>query len=169
MAKWQHKKDSHHNGRKEHRENFIEGKLSVSAGGMGFVTPRDGTQDVFIPPRFLSSAIDGDIVKVGLLDEQRPNMKGPAGRVSEIMERSRTTVVGELIAGRKVRPLSKKLQGDITVNGSLQNAKKGDWVEIKLVSNEDSHSREHRGTLTSTIGKAGTVEFDIAAVIKETT
>lgn len=168
MAKWKHKNDSHHHGRAENKETFVEGKLSVSAGGMGFVTPRTGgAQDIFIPPRFLRDAIDGDVVKVALLVEQRPNMKGPAGRVSEILERSRTTVVGELIAGRKVRPLSKKLQGDITVNGSLKNAKKGDWVEIKLVSNEESHSREHRGTLKSTIGKAGSVEFDIAAVIKE--
>ncbi len=174
MAKWRHKFEKHR--RREHREHvegkdrketFIEGKLAVSASGLGFVTPKGGGQDIFIPPRFLNNAIDGDIVKVGLLREQRPNMKGPAGRVAEILERARTTVVGELIAGRKVRPLSKKLQGDITLNGSIKSARKGDWVEIELQPYEDKHTHEHRGTLKSTIGEAGTVENDIAAVIKE--
>ncbi|OGV39794.1 MAG: hypothetical protein A2X48_24150 [Lentisphaerae bacterium GWF2_49_21] len=184
MAKWRHKLEKHR--REEQKETFVEGKLSVSAGGLGFVTPKDGTQDIFIPPRFLDNAIDGDIVKVSFLREQRPNMKGPAGRIAEIIERSRKTVVGELIAGRKVRPLSKKLQGDITINGSIKNARKGDWVEIELeetgkvsgvggqeagargqMSGGRFQDREHRGTLKSTIGQAGTVESDIAAVIKE--
>ncbi|MFZ2656259.1 MAG: ribonuclease R family protein [Victivallales bacterium] len=166
MSKWKHKKEKY---RKEApKETFVVGKLSVSAGGLGFVTPGDGTQDIFIPPRFLSDAIDGDIVKISLLREQRPNMKGPAGRVAEIVERSRKTVVGELIAGKMVRPLSKKLQGDISITGNIKNARKGDWVEIELQPHDEKHTtREHRGTLKSTIGQAGTVEFDIAAVIKE--
>ncbi len=165
MAKWRHKLEKHR--REEPRETFVEGRLSVSAGGLGFVTPKDGSQDIFVPPRFLNNAIDGDIVKVAFLREQRPNMKGPAGSIAGIIERARKTVVGELLAGRKVRPLSKKLQGDITLNGNIKNARKGDWVEIELQPHDENKTREHRGTLKSSIGKAGTVESDIAAVIRE--
>lgn len=148
---------------------YIEGRLTVTASGFGFVTSTDAEKDIFIPPKYLGSAIDGDLVRINLLKERalRFQSKGPAGAIDKIIERKRNTVVGELIAGHKVRPLSKKLPNDIKVSGSLLDAKHGDWVEVTLLPCDRKHGEETRGTLTQVLGKAGTVESDLNAIIQE--
>ena len=63
--------------RKTRKANFrkkkvlLRGKISISAGGLGFVTPEiketdsdEKVQDIFIPPQFINSAMNGDIVEV---------------------------------------------------------------------------------------------------------
>lgn len=147
---------------------FIEGRISVSASGFGFVTPVTGAPDIFIPPRYLGNALDGDIVKVSLLrEEARFKSKGPAGMIEKVVYRERTTAVGELIAGRKLRPLSKKLPETIDLHGSLGDAKKGDWLEIEIHMNTETHSDGHRGKIKDIIGKVGMVEDDLNAIIRE--
>ena len=149
------------------------GKITITAGGFGFVTPEAGGVDVFIPPKYINGAMDGDIVNVEQLDEKprrgrtynKPESKGPAGRITEIVERTRNKVVGELIAGHKIRPLNKRLP-DMNISGSLGNAKRGDWVEVEIPFPEGRNDIPP-AKFKETFGKAGTIEADIAAVIKE--
>ena len=44
----------------------ITGKISMTAGGYGFVVPDDGSgkDEVFVPAKFAGFALDGDTVKV---------------------------------------------------------------------------------------------------------
>lgn len=151
------------------KEKYLEGRLSVTASGFGFVTSDDSDKDIFIPPKYLGSAIDGDLVRISLLKEKsrRFQSKGPAGAVDKIIERKRNTIVGELIAGHRVRPLSKRLPNDIRVNGSLMNAKHGDWVEVALLPYNRKGGEQIQGTLNQVLGKAGTVESDLNAIIQE--
>ena len=106
----------------------IIGKLTTTPSGFGFVVRENGP-DVFIPPQFLGSAMDGDKVKVALLPKragEEDDKRGPAGKVVDVVERGRQTVVGEMLAGHKVRPLNKRISEDIQVSGGLCGAKRGD-------------------------------------------
>ena len=152
------------------------GRITVTAGGFGFVATDSGNEkDIFIPPGHLGGAIDGDTVKVGMVEDRkrRGNRGNDAerGRVAEVLkiiERPRTTIVAELIAGRKARPLNKRLP-DIEVRGSTKGAKKGDWIKLQIPSLEDSGADGAipPSIVVEALGKAGDLDADIDAAIAE--
>ncbi len=154
-----------------HRET-VTGKLTMTPSGFGFVAvgpAEDGKRsgDIFIPPQFVNDAIDGDIVKVSILPPREDvpgDKRGPAGRIVEVIERTSDEIVGELLAGNRVRPLNSRMPAEISVSGSRCGAKRGDWVRLKLIGNEEG---EWRGAVRKVIGKAGDIATDLDAVMAE--
>jgi ribonuclease R len=155
---------------------LVRGKITVTASGLGFVTPHDAdskekSQDIFIPPQFLNSAMNGDEVEVELLPEReidRQNKRGPAARVQNIIDRARDTLVGELISGHKIRPLNKHITEDIKISGSLNGAKRGEWVEVKLLHGDFARADAVRkGTIIDRVSNAGSIKGDLDAVCRE--
>ncbi len=82
------------------------GEFIGSRRGFGFVRPVDGGADVFIPPRCLLGARDGDTVRVALyrMGER------PEGEVTEILTRARETVIGVVVSDRE---LGLRPQGEV--------------------------------------------------------
>ena len=58
-------------------------------------------------------------------DEYRILLTAPVIRLS-----------AKIIAGHKVRALNKRISEEIKISGSLNGAKRGEWVEVKLLHNE---------------------------------
>ena len=78
-----------------------EGRLVLTGRGFGFVS-RDEGPDILIPFDHLGTATSGDIVRVELFPES-PKDK-PAGRVTEVVERSGLPVVGRVAwRGKELR------------------------------------------------------------------
>jgi ribonuclease R len=80
------KKDTAESGKKR-----IEGRLSVTARGFGFVTVPDGA-DIFIPLDNMGTGMDGDKVLSEVLREV-PG-KNPVGRILKVTEPSVRDIVG---------------------------------------------------------------------------
>ncbi|WP_022855518.1 ribonuclease R [Thermodesulfobacterium thermophilum] len=76
--------------------SFLRGRLRVHPDGYGFVETEK--ERVFIPPRFIGKALDGDIVLVRI---DRVSLKGPEGRIIEVVERKRKNLVGYLVKRKK--------------------------------------------------------------------
>ncbi len=159
--------------RKEQRLETATGKIAVTHSGFGFVTlPEDENgkkpQDVFIPPQFIGGAMDGDEVKVAILPPRDSHPedrdKGPAGKVVEILKREHEELVGELITGRRVRPLNKRMPDEIEISGSKNGAKRGDWVKIRMIGHEDG---VWQGSIKQVLGRAGVISADLDAVMAE--
>ena len=173
-----------------HDENSRLGKISIAPAGFGFVTPFPEKNDVpapspepdiFIPGKYLNGAMHGDTVRVVELppDPKYPRdaEQGAAGRVVEVVKRSRESFVGEMIASDRVRPLDKRFAEDVLLTGNLHGARRGDWVEVKLAYGERppaNHRRRAAGHLSSTagtvlrrIGRAGVIQADLDAVCAE--
>jgi len=178
MRRKKHKSNNHRTKNKKQKNTPIQakhhtGKITITAGGFGFIAPEVAGIDIFIPPKYINNAMDGDIVEVEELNEKPRrgrndkinSSKGPAGKVIEVIERGRHKVVGELIAGRKLRPLNKRLP-DMNISGSLGDAKRGDWVETTIPFS-DANDEIPPLKYVETYGKAGTVTADIEAVISE--
>jgi ribonuclease R len=159
------------------RKVILTGKISLTGSGLGFVSPfnsesepDENAQDIFIPPQFVSSAMNGDIVEVELIPDREPAGpdRGPVGRVNAIIDRARDSLVGKIVSGHKVRPVNKRISEDIQISGSLNGAKRGEWVKIKLLHNKSGRpGTPHMGTVTERIGEAGSIKSDLDAVCKE--
>ncbi|MBI3211533.1 MAG: VacB/RNase II family 3'-5' exoribonuclease, partial [Simkania negevensis] len=82
--------------RKTKKEPIIKGKIHIHPKGFAFVTPTTKTsftQDIFIPKHLKGNAVDGDLVAV-IVNLEKQSSKGPEGKVSEILERGKSEVVG---------------------------------------------------------------------------
>ena len=84
-------------GTAANRDNLIAGRLDLHRDGYGFVRPNAKelpgiTQDIFIPPSEINSAMQGDQVLVEA-DPPKPDGRRQ-GRVLRIVERRNLTVVG---------------------------------------------------------------------------
>ena len=154
--------------RKEKHRNRISrtvnGVLSTAAGGFGFVNAEDGTE-VFIPPAAMNGALDGDTVEAGITFDR--DARGPVGRITRILHRGRQFVVCELLDGHNARPLNRNLSRELKISGSLKGAKKGDWVNLRLLDSGSKFTEALKGSVEEPIGKAGTVYGDLLAVAKE--
>ncbi|MBO5762458.1 MAG: VacB/RNase II family 3'-5' exoribonuclease [Lentisphaeria bacterium] len=152
--------------RKRHGEDTgFCGTLSVAAAGYGFVRVEleDGSvKEIFIPPQYLYNALDQDQVRVALLPE-RHDSKGPAGRVVEILQAARDTLVGEMLPGGVVRPLNRRIGGDLPLRGRRKGARIGDWVQVKLLRED----RDLAAGVSRIIGKAGSIQNDLNAICAE--
>jgi ribonuclease R len=78
------------------RNNLAAGRLDLHRDGYGFVRPTarqaSGTEDIFIPPNEINSAMQGDQV---LVEVEPPKADGRRmGRIVRVLERRNPTVVG---------------------------------------------------------------------------
>lgn len=152
------------------------GRITLTPHGFGFVKLIDAKEtdkDIFIPAKHINSAMDGDTVKIKILEEdKRSEGKGPCGIVYEITERFRPGIVGELISGKhglSLRPLNRRIPENIRVIGSAKGAVKGDWVkaDIKYKGDIDSKHSETVCQISEVIGKSGDMTADMMAIIQE--
>ena len=155
------------------KQQSINGKISVSSQGYGFVEPvgsKDGV-DVFIPAKYINGALDGDTVDIRLIKEDPHRKKkpglGPVGLVHEVLKRKRPFIVGELRVKRNgffVRALNRKIPDDIPLIDTGEKLRKGDWLKVEV--NYDKENGISCKYLKK-IGKVGDTDDDIDAIVAE--
>ncbi len=146
------------------------GLLQMSErGDYGFVVTKGrGFSDIFIPQRYLGTALHGDRVEVSLL--ARKKGKNIEGEITKVIERSSKEIRGVLHKSGSfyfVRPDEKRIQRDIYISSrELQGAKDGDKVMVADIYWEDGHLNPE-GRITEVIGKAGSYDTELRAIAKE--
>lgn len=164
--------------REQRGRGLVEGTgvIRLSSHGYGFVKLSGGEgvshvgegEEIFIPARYIGDALDGDTVRVKFAPEKVDDPeRGPVGNVVEVVERKRTGLVGEVIPGHRLRPMSRRVPGDVQLVGSLRGAQNGDWVEIKLLPPSEKSRGERLGMVVEKIGQAGLIAADLDAVCAE--
>jgi ribonuclease R len=125
------------------RSGQIVGRLEVTSKGFGFVRPDwSNVQgkppfegDLFIPPRDMGSAMDGDTVRAEVMRRER---SGVTGRVTSVLEHAHTRIVGWYQqTGRRdaeVVPRSKRINRRIRVAAAdpALAIKDFEWVEVEV-------------------------------------
>ena len=155
------------------RRVLYSGVFSAAAAGFGFVkVPGDPTLEFFIPRKYTGHALDGDTVEVEQIPDERDatyskRKSGPVGRIVSVTGRNREFVVGCLDSLHEIRPLDKHLPETIRVNSAPRNAKKGDWVQVRLLDDGANHTEQLRGHVERSLGSAGDVAHDLNAIAAE--
>lgn len=147
---------------------FLEGKMEMTQNRAGFVIPDDGSEDIYIAPDFMNTALNGDRVKVSLLAQRSGARR--AGEVVEVLKRDREQFVGVLQVHAYygfVVTDDKKMNIDIFVPKELFNgAKNGDKVIARILNwSEDGNHPE--GEILAVLGKPGEHETEMNAIVAE--
>lgn len=159
------------------RSGMIIGRLEVTSKGFGFLRPdwtgHDGAPpfpgDLFIPPRNMGNALDGDLVRAELI---RTQGEGPTGRITDVMEHAHKKIVGWYQqTGKKwgeVIPRNKRLERRITVPIPPPDLgiEDFDWVEVDL-ENYTFPPHPLEGRISTRIGRDEDRGIDILLVLRD--
>lgn len=142
----------------------ITGTLSTASGGFGFVNTDDGFE-LFIPPSALNGALDGDTVEAVITD--RHDELGPSGKITAILHRKRKFMVCQMTGTGTAQPLNRNIPIELRISGSAKGAKRGDWVNLRLLDNGSKFTERLRASMEEKLGPSGSVYHDLLAVSKE--
>ncbi|MBX6377109.1 MAG: ribonuclease R, partial [Clostridia bacterium] len=151
------------------RMNLLVGTFQGHEKGFGFVVPLepDGGTDVYVAPKDMNGAMNGDRVVVRLTS-RGTNGRRCEGEVIRILHRANPTVVGTLERRDGygyVSPDDRKLAFNIFVPGpGLADARDGEKVVVAITVWPDSR-RGPEGRVLQRLGLAGEPGVDILSVL----
>ena len=138
----------------------IIGKLSVNIKGFGFVSPEKGS-DIFISPENMRGALNGDKVKIKVINDWRGRREGV---IIEVLERAKNIFVGTLSKiGKKIvfNPDDKRIDQKII----LPHVKEKFPANIKVVVKITSWN-PLRGELLEVLGKENAPGVEIRGILR---
>ena len=142
----------------------IEGRLSMTRQGYGFVNVYDGSPDVFIPPDAVGPALHGDLVQL----RARPSAKGRDGHVVGIVERRPKQVTGTLHPrgrGMSFDPDDDRLRSPMRVVGKVTRAaKKGGVVVAEIVTFPQRREDRPEVRIVEVLGGQGVARVEVEKI-----
>lgn len=154
--------------RYKHIEHYIEGYVDLTQKGSGYVVTEELEDDVYITPKNMAHALNGDYVKV-LMYAQRKNKK-PEGEIVEILERAREEFVGTIELSKNfgfLVPDNKKMLVDLYIpKEALKGAKHGDKAIARITEWPEQASSPF-GEVIEVLGKTGDHNVEIHSILAE--
>jgi len=147
---------------------FIEGRVDHVNPRFAYIIPHDGEEDIYVKTTDLKYAMDGDIVRVSV--QPARGGRRAEGRVLEIVERKRETLVGRIEFSSRyafVIPDNRKIHQDVYIPlDAAEKASHNDKVIIEITQ-WPAADRSPEGRVTRVLGKAGDNEAEIHSIMAE--
>jgi len=145
----------------------IEGIISISGKGTGYLRVEGQKEDIEIDYKHLNTALHGDKVKVTILS----NIKGvTTGAVTEILNRVKMGFSGVLEKEDEIfflKPDDNKMYTDILIPDKMLNgAKLNDKVYVKITSWKD-HNKAPIGEIVKVLGRPGDHNTEMHSIVIE--
>jgi ribonuclease R len=133
--------------------DLATGAVIAHRDGYGFLRPDDGSDDIYLPPRDMRALWDGDRVaaRVSVGSDGRKE-----GRVVEILQRGKTTLVGHFRRDRGIDYVVEEGQSRTEVliaRGEQGGAHAGDLVQVEIVEHPTERSLAI-GRVIKVVGRA---------------
>lgn len=155
----------------------VEGTLSLTASGFGFVRVDGREDDVYIPFRRIGRALNGDFVKAAITKKKSRNAsKSCEGEIIKVISRSTKPHIGVLsIRGNRVWAIveSRTMPYDIRIDVASpeelpqyegKQPVSGMKVAV-LVTDWPERSQDPVGTIVDILGKPGENETEMHAIL----
>ncbi len=155
-------------------ERRVIGQLRVTRRGFGIVRVDGSDQEISIAPKFMKTALHGDIVAVvpfarSVKNRRSGNDVRIEGEIVEIIRRTNTTVVGSVARTQHftvVIPDDHRFTRDIYVSAAdLKGAKVGEKVVVELLPWNDEHLNPE-GRIIEVLGPAGDARVEVTGVAR---
>jgi len=155
--------------------NYMIGRLQVKGSGSGYVVPEnadpestDELEDVFVPDSRQNNALNNDLVKVLVFPAR--NNRRPEGEIVEVIERSKSQLVGIMKIEKKIAyfiPDNPSVRRDVLIpEKMLMGAKNGDKVVI-TITDWVAGTRSPLGKITHVLGKPGNNDVEMQSILAE--
>lgn len=145
--------------------DLVHGRVIGFAEGHGFLVPDDGSPDLFIPPRQMRAAFDGDIVvaRVARVD----NRGKREASIVRVLERKHKEIVGRFFVEDStgyVVPDNKRISQDIIIPKGEQNGAEIGQIVIAEITKYPTVHTPAIGQITEVLGghMAPGIEIDVA-------
>ena len=146
----------------------LQGTFQANARGFGFVTPKEGGEDVFIPEENLNGAFQGD--EVEYIITGAPSGRRREGKIVSILSHGVTRMVGlyeKVKSFGFVRPDNQRYLKDIYIpEGKDGNAMTGHKVVVELASYGGEHMKPE-GKIVEIIGHINDPGTDILSIVMD--
>lgn len=147
----------------------IQSKIEVNPRGNGFAVIEKTGEKIFVPERFLKTAMNGDLVEIELLAPSVKTGKSREGKVIRILENTTQRIVGTFQKSRKfnfVIPDDNRVRRDIYIDWEEEmGAESNDKVVVELYGWE--HEKVNpTGKVVEILGKADAPGIDVLSVAR---
>jgi ribonuclease R len=147
---------------------YMEGIIDITSGGAAYILSESDDDDIYIAPRNVKNALNGDRVKIYLY--ARHKNKRLEGEVVEVISRAKTEFAGTVQLTNKyafVVPDSPKMLVDIFVpQHLLNNAQHGQKV-IAEISDWPTGAKNPIGKITQLLGWPGENDVEMNSILSE--
>ena len=144
------------------------GKVDLNASGAAFITVEGIDRDIYISPRKVRQALQGDIVKVHAYARQGGGRI--EGEIVEIIERAKETFVGIIKSSKEFAfmiPDDPKVRVDFYVPlHELKGAKDGDKVIVKMTEWQE-RAHNPMGVVIMVLGRPGDMDVEMNSILAE--
>lgn len=151
--------------------DFFEGTLDAKRNGGGYVITDKSDHlddDIFIAPKFMHNALDGDRVRVVCIPKKRSTRL--SGRIVEVLERSQNEFVGVIDIRQKsafLIPDKVNMSVDIFIPlNMLDGAKNGEKC-IALITKWPNNSVNPVGKIIDILGKVGDPDTEAFSILSQ--
>ena len=154
--------------RYKHIDHFITGTIDMTMKGSAYVISEDIEEDIYITPKNLNHALNGDRVKV-LMFAQRKNKK-PEGEVAEVLERAKTEFVGTIEMSKNfgfLVPDNRKMLVDLYIPKDALNGARHGQKALARITDWPEHASSPFGEVIEVLGDPGDHEVEIHSILAE--
>jgi len=150
-------------------KTLLTGKVSMTTDGSAFIIPDDEFEkDIYVAPRKLRTALNGDKVKIYVFAKSKGKHK--EGEVIEILERAKMEFTGIVKISERFAffiPDDKKMLRDIFIplndlNGATHGVK-----AIAKITDWPEDAKNPIGVITTILGKQGENNTEMNAILAE--
>jgi ribonuclease R len=150
-------------------KTFIEGKVDLTNDGSAFIVTDDPDEnDIFVAPRKLRNALNGDRVKVYVYAKSKGKHK--EGEVIEIIKRLKTEFTGIVKLSERFAffvPDDRKMMHDIFIPlGDLNGAKNG-IKAVAEITDWPQDAKNPIGRIKQVLGVQGDNDTEMNAILAE--
>ena len=157
---------------------IVEGRVDMTRTGAAYIVSELMDTDVYVPPKYVNGALNGDIVRVMLFAPApfrggRRNVpttqRKPEGEVLEVLKRANEFFIGTIRLNRKYAlfiPDNPNVPTDIFIPiEAIHDAKDGDKAVVKVTDWQEGKGRVPVGKVTQVLGKIGGHELEMNKIL----
>ena len=150
-------------------KTFVEGKVDLTNDGSAFIVVEDeDDNDIYVAPRKLKNALNGDIVKVYVYAKSKGKRK--EGEVIEIIKRRKMEFTGIVKLSDRFAffvPDDRKMQHDIFIPLNEINGAKNGEKALAEITDWPPEAKNPVGRIKSVLGKQGENDTEMNAILAE--
>lgn len=145
----------------------VAGRVDLIRSGAAYIVVDSDSDDVFVPQKFLNSAMHGDKVLVNILKFRKG--RNPEGEVVEVTNRANKKFVGNLQVSKKgglVLVDHPKMSFDVKVDTEyLNGAQDGDRVILEVTKYGRGSKQSFKGQITNILDSTDRNEMEMNAIL----